>query len=534
MSAVNPKIVCVHLSAYGRNNERASWPGYDYLMQAESGLMHLTGEPDGPPARLGAPSIIDQTTGLTAAVGLLSAIIQARSTGKGCDVDTCLLDVALHQLGYAATWYLNEGHVSTRQRRSAHYSVAPVQTFPTADGWLFIMCMTDKFWNEFVGAIGRPDLLSDPRFATMTTRQTNRDALTEIIDGELGKQPTRLLARQVQRRAAGRAGTRSGAGARQSLPQDHRNDQRHCAPGQTRDAGAVEPDQDQRAAPQPGALLGIRRRQRGLCRQRYVRPNARVLHEARGHPRHRPLGVPAGSLSDPRDGRSRRRGHQDRSRRAKAIPGRHIGLSDGPSTVFFRNLNRGKKSVVLDLKDNAQRDTLLTLCETADVFVESFRPGAVDRLGVGYEAVRARNPRIVYCSISAFGQDGELRGRPAHDLALEAEERTAQHDAGQRRQAGHAGHSRRRHARRACKGLSGVLMALLRREQTGLGDYIDISMHDVTVGGMLNILGPAFAENRQPVPAHERTTGGAAFYRPYETQRWPLPRPGWAGAEVHS
>ena len=190
MSAVNSKIVCVHVSAYGRNNERASWPGYDYLMQAESGLMHLTGEPDGPPARLGAPSIIDQTTGLTAAVGLLSAIIQARSSGKGCDVDTCLLDVGLHQLGYVATWYLNEGHVSTRQRRSAHYSVAPVQTFPTADGWLFIMCMTDKFWNEFVGAIGRPDLLSDPRFATMTTRQTNRDALTEIIDGELGKQPT--------------------------------------------------------------------------------------------------------------------------------------------------------------------------------------------------------------------------------------------------------------------------------------------------------------------------------------------------------
>ena len=115
LSAVNPKLVCVHLSAYGRDNERASWPGYDYLMQAESGLMHLTGEPDGPPSRLGAPSIIDQTTGLTAAVGLLSAIIQARSTGKGCDVDTCLLDVALHQLGYVATWYLNEGHVSTRQ-----------------------------------------------------------------------------------------------------------------------------------------------------------------------------------------------------------------------------------------------------------------------------------------------------------------------------------------------------------------------------------------------------------------------------------
>jgi crotonobetainyl-CoA:carnitine CoA-transferase CaiB-like acyl-CoA transferase len=188
LSKTKPSIVCVHLSAYGRDNERAAWPGYDYLMQAESGLMHLTGEPDGPPSRLGAPSIIDQSTGLTAAVGLLSAIIQARSTGKGCDVDICLLDVALHQLGYVATWYLNEGHVSARQRRSAHYSVAPVQTFPTSDGWVFIMCMTDKFWAELIGAIGRPDLASDPRFGTQALRQANRDALTEIIDGEMRRQ----------------------------------------------------------------------------------------------------------------------------------------------------------------------------------------------------------------------------------------------------------------------------------------------------------------------------------------------------------
>jgi crotonobetainyl-CoA:carnitine CoA-transferase CaiB-like acyl-CoA transferase len=190
LAAVNPALVCVHVSAYGRDNERASWPGYDYLMQAESGLMHLTGEPDGPPSRLGAPSIIDHTTGLTAAVGLLSAIIQARASGKGCDVDTCLLDVALHQLGYVATWYLNEGHVSTRQPRSAHYSVAPVQTFPTSDGWLFIMCMTEKFWSELLDAIGNPELASDPRFGNAALRQANRDALTGIIDSELRRQST--------------------------------------------------------------------------------------------------------------------------------------------------------------------------------------------------------------------------------------------------------------------------------------------------------------------------------------------------------
>ena len=190
LSASNPKLVCVHVSAYGRDNERASWPGYDYLMQAESGLMDLTGEPNGPPSRIGAPSMIDQTTGLTMAVGLLSAVIQARSTGKGCDVDACLLDVALHQLGYVATWYLNEGLVSTRQPRSAHFSVAPVQTFPTSDGWVFIMCMTDKFFGDLLSAIGRTELASDPRFVTPSLRQANRDALMEAIDGEMKKQPT--------------------------------------------------------------------------------------------------------------------------------------------------------------------------------------------------------------------------------------------------------------------------------------------------------------------------------------------------------
>jgi len=197
-------------------------------------------------------------------------------------------------------------------------------------------------------------------------------------------------------------------------------------------------------------------------------------------------------------------------------PGRHIGLSDGPSTVFFRNLNRGKKSVVLDLKNPTQREALLSLCETADVFVESFRPGAVDRLGVGYEAVRARNPRIVYCSISAFGQDSEWRDRPAHDLALEAESGLLSMTLGSDGRPAMPGIPAA-DVLAGLQGLSGVLMALLRREQTGVGDCIDISMHDVTIGGMLNILGPTFAEDRQPVAAHERTTGGAAFYRPYET-----------------
>jgi crotonobetainyl-CoA:carnitine CoA-transferase CaiB-like acyl-CoA transferase len=187
LAEINPKIVCGHISAYGRDNERASRPGYDFLMQAEAGLMSLTGDPAADPARFG-PSIIDFMTGITLAVGLLAAVLKARETGEGCDVDAALFDVALHQLNYSATWHLNKGHSAKRLPRSSHFSLTPVQTFRASDGWVFIMCMTDKFWTLLIQALGRPELGSDPRFSSMSLRASNRDELTAILDGELEKE----------------------------------------------------------------------------------------------------------------------------------------------------------------------------------------------------------------------------------------------------------------------------------------------------------------------------------------------------------
>lgn len=191
LKSINPAVVCLHISAYGRDNARANWPGYDYLMQAEAGLMSLTGEPDGPPARVGA-SMIDTMTGMTGTVGLLSAILQARRTGQGCDVDTCLFDVAIHQLTYSALWYLNSADKPGRLSRSAHLSQVPVQTFPTADGWIFIMCMTEKFWRILCDEIGRPDLYANEAFATAAARRANKVKLTAILDLELQKNTTQF------------------------------------------------------------------------------------------------------------------------------------------------------------------------------------------------------------------------------------------------------------------------------------------------------------------------------------------------------
>jgi len=198
-------------------------------------------------------------------------------------------------------------------------------------------------------------------------------------------------------------------------------------------------------------------------------------------------------------------------------PGRHIGLVEGGHTVFFRNTQRGKKSFCVNLKSPEGREALLKLCESADVFVEAFRPGVVDRLGVGYAAVSARNPRIVYCSISAFGQTGPYRDRPAHDLATEALAGLVSLNQG------NDGEPVMPHVPVAditasLHALAGVLMALYRREKSGRGDYLDIAMLDSAIAWTPNITGSTFAEKRPPRIKEERSLGGAAFYNIYRTR----------------
>ncbi len=181
---VNPRLVCGHLSAYGRTGSRAAWPGYDYLMQAEAGYLSLTGEPDGPPARMGL-SIIDLMTGTTAAMGLLAGVISARASGLGRDIDVSLFDVALHNLAYVATWYLNAGKAIGREARSSHPSLTPSQLYRTQDGWIFLMCNKEKFWGVLAECIGRPEWAQAPHYRTFKDRLAHRDRLTAELDAVL-------------------------------------------------------------------------------------------------------------------------------------------------------------------------------------------------------------------------------------------------------------------------------------------------------------------------------------------------------------
>lgn len=178
---LNPAIVCAHLSAYGRDNARAKWPGYDYLMQAEAGYCSLTGEPGGEPQRMGL-SMVDFMTGTIFTIGLLAALVDAQRTGLGRDVDTDLLSAAVHQTSYPALWYMNHGDETQRTPRSAHPTATPSQMFRAADGWMFVMCQLPKFWNILVERLGRTDLRDDPRFATNADRLAHRAELTALLD----------------------------------------------------------------------------------------------------------------------------------------------------------------------------------------------------------------------------------------------------------------------------------------------------------------------------------------------------------------
>ncbi len=180
LKTINPKIVCAHLSAYGRSTSRTKWPGYDYLMQAEAGFMMLTGEPEGPPVRFGL-SMVDFHTGSQMSMGILAGILNAQKTGEGCDIDVCLFDTALHQLSYPATWYLNRGYKTERLPRGSHPTITPSQLVRTRDGWAMLMCQTPKFWSLWC-KISESILDEDPRFSTTPKRFENLKELSQAVD----------------------------------------------------------------------------------------------------------------------------------------------------------------------------------------------------------------------------------------------------------------------------------------------------------------------------------------------------------------
>ncbi|VWX59768.1 CaiB/BaiF CoA transferase family protein [Sphingorhabdus sp. 109] len=197
-------------------------------------------------------------------------------------------------------------------------------------------------------------------------------------------------------------------------------------------------------------------------------------------------------------------------------PARAMEPVEAGQSVWFRNLNRGKQALALDLKSDEGRERLWQLLADADVMIEGFRPGVMKRLGFDYDAVAAKNPRIVYCSVSAFGQEGEMAHHPAHDLAVQALSGFLSVNDGPDGMPVVPGVPSADMAA-GLNGLSAVLMALIGREKSGKGDYVDIAMFDAMLPWCAHIAGEAIQGGNSPTSRTQRSLGGAAFYNVYRT-----------------
>lgn len=202
---------------------------------------------------------------------------------------------------------------------------------------------------------------------------------------------------------------------------------------------------------------------------------------------------------------------------AAGDPARDMPPMEAGQSVWFRSLNRGKQSIVLDLKSEEGKVRLRDLIATADVFVEGFRPGVMQRLGFDYDAVSAINPRIVYCSISAFGQTGAMAHHPAHDLAVQALTGFLSVNDGPDGAPVVPGVASGDMAA-GLTALSAILMALIGREKNGQGDYIDATMFDAMLPWSAHTAGSAVSGGATPRSQSQRSLGGAAFYSVYKTK----------------
>lgn len=187
----NPRLVCVALTGYGLEGPHAENPAYDYVIQALTGVMALTGDPSSPPTKAGY-SAVDNSAGIVAAMGLLAKIVE----GRGGQVDVAMYDVMLSQLNYLAGASLNAGESIERLANSSHPYMVPAQIFPTADGWLTLFITHDKFWRKFCQEVDRPQWMDDPAFATMESRRANRTVVLGAIGEVL---MTRSAAEWVRR-----------------------------------------------------------------------------------------------------------------------------------------------------------------------------------------------------------------------------------------------------------------------------------------------------------------------------------------------
>ena len=185
VSGWNPRLVYCSISGFGSDGPERDRPGYDLVVQGASGIMDITGDPAGPPTKVGT-SVADLVTALYAAQAILLALRARDRTGRGQKVEVAMIDAMASLLTFNAGIYFASGRSPTR-RGNAHPTIVPYETFRAADGWLNIAVANDALWQRFCDAAGLEALRDDPRFAAAPARVENRALLIPLVEAAVAR-----------------------------------------------------------------------------------------------------------------------------------------------------------------------------------------------------------------------------------------------------------------------------------------------------------------------------------------------------------
>lgn len=480
-------IVC-DAAPWGSFGEAAGRSGNELTLQAVAGCMDLTGEFDDPPTRAGVP-VMSFVTGSYVAIAVLAALYERQRTGLGRRVEVAGYDAAVAVLSNMASAYYATGEHRSRLG-TGHITIFPYNAFRTSDGEIVIAIFTQAFWSKFCVGIGRADLLDEPRYKTIPDRMRAKDELSEILDALFLERTTDEW-RAILEKADVPYGPVLSVGEALTLDQTTAREMTPLItglPGAIRTVGSplrfrfsdgstFRPSA--RRAPWPGehdaesitadpARNGGREASQATTSlpltgvrvvdftRMFAGPwAAEILSD---------LGATVVKVEEPRIG--------DPTRRHRPLV--------GDESSYFMAVNRGKRSLAVDARTDQGRQLMLDLIKQADIVVENFRPGVMDRLGLGYDAVSSLKPDLVYCSLSGFGADGPMRERISFDIVNQA-------FAGLIDVTGHP-NSRASRIGVPIGDLSGglymsvaVLAGLLHRDATGLGCWVDLGLHDTLV-----------------------------------------------------
>ena len=521
LSAINPRLVYCSITGFGQTGPWRDKTAYDLVIQAVTGALSITGEAGRPPAKMGLP-LADEMSSLFAGIGMLAGIRRRERTGLGCYLDISMFDGGISMLSYLASIFFATGE-SPRALGSAHEGMYPYNAFETADGHIVVAAITNAFWRNFCAVIGRPDLAENPKYRLFKDRVACRDELAAVIDPLVKQRSTAHWCAALDK---GDVPNGQVASIQEAIEMAHSQlrgmvtefDHPVCgrlktlgtpfhigyADGSVHEAPCAPPPVvGQHTAAILEALLGYEAdRIRQLADARVVRTSE----------------VPGGTAAGPRAPahESPPPAHAD----ADALPLKGLRVLDltrmlagpygtliladlgadvikveaprvgdltrhniprmGDHSTYFLAVNRGKRSVTLDLKSEEGRAALLRLARNSDVVVENFRPGVMGRLGLDYPALCKVKPDIVLCSVSGFGQTGPLRDKTSFDLVNQAMAGTMSVTGEEGRPPVRAGLPVADLAG-GIFAVFGILAALYNRSRNGTGMHIDLGMHDILV-----------------------------------------------------